>query len=67
MALIGIRNLSQIETPPLNRMPIQTYVIEHNQKVIKEIIERELGRNGQVFYLYNKTSDISYKVAQISN
>jgi transcription-repair coupling factor (superfamily II helicase) len=66
MALLGIRNLSQIDTPPLNRMPIQTYVIEKNMKVIKEIIERELGRNGQVFYLYNKTSDISFQAEKIA-
>lgn len=66
MALIGIRSLSQIETAPLNRMPIQTYVIEMNKKVLKEIIERELGRNGQVFYLYNKTSDIDYKATQLA-
>ena len=59
MSLIGIRNLSQIETAPLNRMPVQTYVMERKEKLIKEIIERELGRNGQVFYLYNNTSQIT--------
>jgi len=59
MALLGIRNLSQIETPPLNRMPIQTYVVERNNKLINEIITRELGRNGQVFYLHNRVADIN--------
>ncbi|MDD3383332.1 MAG: transcription-repair coupling factor [Bacilli bacterium] len=63
MALIGVRSLSQIDTPPLQRMPIQTYVIEKNSKLIKEIIERELAREGQVFYLYNKISNI-YSVAK---
>ena len=59
MSLIGIRNLSQIETAPSNRMPVQTYVMERKEKLIKEIIERELGRNGQVFYLYNNTTQIT--------
>ena len=63
MALIGVRSLSQIDTPPLQRVPIQTYVIEKNSKLIKEIIERELAREGQVFYLYNKISNI-YSVAK---
>lgn len=59
MSLIGIRNLSQIETAPLNRIPVQTYVMERKEKLIKEIIERELGRDGQVFYLFNNTSQIT--------
>jgi len=58
MSLMGIRGLSQIETPPLNRLPVQTYVMEKNEQLIKQVIERELGRKGQVFYLYNKTSNI---------
>lgn len=58
MSLMGIRGLSQIETPPLNRLPVQTYVMEKNQQLIQQVIERELGRKGQVFYLYNKTSNI---------
>ena len=62
MSLIGIRSLSQLETPPLNRMPVQTYVIEKNFSMIKEIIQRELARNGQVFYLYNNVKEI-YNVA----
>lgn len=58
MSLMGIRGLSQIETPPLNRLPVQTYVMEKSEQLIKQVIERELGRKGQVFYLYNCTSDI---------
>lgn len=62
MSLIGIRSLSQLETPPLNRMPVQTYVIEKDFKIVKEIIQRELARDGQVFYLYNNVNEI-YNVA----
>lgn len=58
MSLMGIRGLSQIETPPLNRLPVQTYVVEKNHALIRQVIERELGRNGQVFYLYNRTENI---------
>ena len=63
MSLIGIRSLSQLNTPPQNRMPVQTYVIEKNFAMIKEIIQRELARNGQVFYLYNNVKEI-YNVAR---
>lgn len=58
MSLMGIRGLSQIETPPLNRLPVQTYVMEKSEQLIKQVIERELGRKGQVFYLHNKTANI---------
>lgn len=63
MSLIGIRSLSQLDTPPNNRMPVQTYVIEKNKSVIKEVIQRELARKGQVFYLYNNIQEI-YQVAR---
>lgn len=63
MSLIGIRSLSQLETPPSNRMPVQTYVIEKNRAIVKEVIERELAREGQVFYLYNNIQEI-YNVAR---
>lgn len=63
MSLIGIRSLSQLDTPPLNRMPVQTYVIEKNFQMVKEIIQRELSRTGQVFYLYNNVKEI-YNVAR---
>ena len=58
MSLLGIRNLSQINTPPSNRMPVQTYVLEKKDVLIKDVIERELARNGQVFYLHNKIESI---------
>lgn len=58
MALSGIRDLSLIETAPNNRLPIQTYVLESNDSVIREAINREMGRNGQVFYLLNRISEL---------
>ncbi|MDR3215718.1 MAG: transcription-repair coupling factor [Bacilli bacterium] len=58
MSLTGIRKMSLLQTPPVNRIPIQTYVVEKNQYLIKEVIERELARDGQVFYLYNQTKNI---------
>src|SRR5699024_9504216 len=63
MSMLGIRDLSVIETPPVNRFPVQTYVLEHNMAFIKEAIERELARGGQVFLLYNRVNQID-KVAQ---
>lgn len=68
MSLMGIRGLSQIETPPKDRMPVQTYVIEKNNTLIKQVIERELARDGQVFYLYNRTETIhnaAYSIASM--
>ncbi len=65
MSLIGIRSLSQLDTPPNNRMPVQTYVIEKNKSIVREIIQRELGRNGQVFYLFNNVSQIYSVASQI--
>jgi transcription-repair coupling factor (superfamily II helicase) len=62
MSLIGIRQLSQLNTPPKNRMPIQTYVVKKNIGLIKEIIDKELSRHGQVFYLHNQVETI-YSVA----
>ena len=58
MSLIGIRQLSQLETPPEHRYPVQTYVVEKNESLIKEVIERELARGGQVFYLLNNVDEI---------
>src|SRR5699024_8760854 len=63
MSMLGIRDLSVIETPPENRFPVQTYVLEHNMAFIKEAIERELARGGQVFLLYNRI-DENEKVAR---
>ncbi len=63
MSLVGVRQLSQLETPPDNRYPVQTYVVEKNNNLIKEVIERELSRDGQVFYLFNNVDEI-YNVAR---
>ncbi|MFC6293804.1 transcription-repair coupling factor [Lactiplantibacillus daoliensis] len=67
MSMLGVRDLSVIETPPTNRYPIQTYVMEQNFGVVKEGIEREMQRNGQVFYLHNRVHDIEKVVAQIKD
>jgi transcription-repair coupling factor (superfamily II helicase) len=58
MAMMGVKSMSLLETPPLNRYPIQTYVLERHDAVIRDSIQRELARNGQVFYLYNRVDDI---------
>lgn len=58
MSLAGFKELSTIDTPPMNRYPIQTYVIKRNKTLIKEAIEREIARGGQVFYLYNRVRSI---------
>ena len=58
MSLIGIRSLSTIDVPPQNRMPIQTYVMPYQEKLVIQVMERELARLGQVFYLHNRVSNI---------
>ncbi|MBQ6497855.1 MAG: transcription-repair coupling factor [Bacilli bacterium] len=58
MSLVGIRSLSLIETPPINRYPIQTYVVEENKQILREAIYKELSRDGQVFILYNRVQSI---------
>lgn len=65
MSMMGVRDLSVIETPPSNRYPIQTYVMEQNAGAIRDGIERELARNGQVFYLHNRVEDIEKVVANL--
>ena len=65
MSMLGVRDLSVIETPPANRYPIQTYVMEKNPGAIREAIHREMGRGGQVFYLYNRVETIEQKVEEI--
>ena len=65
MSMLGVRDLSVIETPPENRFPVQTYVLEQNMNFIKEALERELSREGQVFYLYNKVQSIYEKREQL--
>ena len=59
MSLIGIRDMSVLEEAPMDRMPVQTYVLEYNEEVVREAIERELSRDGQIYYVYNKVSDIA--------
>jgi len=66
MAIMGVKSMSLLETPPANRYPIQTYVLERNNVIIRDAIERELARNGQIFYLYNKVSDINIIANKIS-
>lgn len=63
MSMLGVRDLSVIETPPENRFPVQTYVMEYNTGLVRDAIERELARNGQVYFLYNKVQGI-YKMAE---
>ncbi len=58
MSLIGIRDMSVLEEPPVDRLPIQTYVCEHNDEMIREAIARELARGGQVYYVYNRINNI---------
>ena len=57
MSLVGIRDMSVLEEPPVDRHPIQTFVTEHNDEMIREAVTRELARNGQVYYVYNKVRD----------
>jgi len=65
MSLIGVRDISVIEEPPEDRYPVQTYVMEYDNEIIKDSINRELGRGGQVFYLYNHVRTIDIKGFQI--
>ena len=67
MSLVGIRSLSLIETPPVNRYPVQTYVIEENNQILKDAIYKELSRDGQVFILYNKVESIEEEMYRIQN
>ena len=59
MSLIGIRDMSVLEEAPMDRMPIQTYVMEYNDEMVREAIERELARGGQVYYVYNRVENIA--------
>ena len=65
MSLVGIRSLSLIETPPINRYPVQTYVIEENKQILKDAIYKELSRHGQVFILYNRVQSIESEKAKV--
>jgi len=65
MSVMGLKDLSMIETPPKNRYPIQTYVIERNDRIIADAIMREMSRRGQVFYLYNRVDSIDLMAAKL--
>jgi len=67
MSLIGVRDMSLLEEAPQDRMPIQTFVMEYNEELVREAINRELARNGQVFYVYNRVQDIADMAAKIQN
>ncbi|KYH34363.1 transcription-repair-coupling factor [Clostridium tepidiprofundi DSM 19306] len=67
MSLTGIRNISVIETPPEERYPIQTYVVEFNEQLIRDAIIREINRNGQIYFVYNRVETIKDMAAYISN
>lgn len=67
MSIVGIRDMSVIYEPPYNRKPVQTYVLEYDEEIIKEAITKELERGGQVFYLFNNVQNIQQKASQISN
>jgi transcription-repair coupling factor (superfamily II helicase) len=66
MSMLGVRDLSIIETPPENRFPVQTYVVEHSMALVREAIERELAREGQVYYLFNRVQGIHQIAEQIA-
>ena len=66
MSIVGIRDMSVIYEPPQNRKPVQTYVLEYDEEVIKEAITKELERGGQVFYIYNRVDTIQKKADDIS-
>ncbi|MDO4266173.1 MAG: transcription-repair coupling factor [Eubacteriales bacterium] len=65
MSLAGIRDLSVLEEPPVDRLPIQTYVMEYNEELVREAVMRETGRGGQVYYVYNRVKDIAEKTARL--
>lgn len=67
MALSNVRDMSVIETPPSDRMPVTTYVIEEDERIVSDAIRRELARGGQVYYLHNRTDDIERTAAMIQS
>ena len=66
MSIVGIRDMSVIYDPPQNRRPVQTYVLEYDEEVIKEAIIKEIEREGQIFYLYNKVEGIEKRASELS-
>ena len=67
MSLIGIRDMSVLEEPPMDRLPIQTFVMEFNEEMVREAINRELARGGQVFYVYNRVNNIDEVANMVAN
>lgn len=65
MSLVGIRDMSTLEEPPVDRVPIQTYVMEFNDEMVREAINREMARGGQVYYVYNRVKDIAEVAAHV--
>ncbi len=66
MSLVGIRDMSVLEEPPVDRMPIQTFVMEKNDEIVREAILRELGRGGQVYYVYNRVANMDIIAGEIA-
>lgn len=66
MSLVGIRDMSVLEEPPVDRLPIQTYIMEYDDEMVREAINRELARDGQVYYVYNRVNNIDEIAAHIS-
>lgn len=67
MSLIGIRDMSVLEEPPVDRVPIQTYVMEYNEEMVREAIVRELARGGQVYYVFNRVNQIADVAAKVQS
>lgn len=67
MSLVGIRDMSVLEEAPNDRMPIQTYVMEYNEEMVREAIVRELSRDGQVYYVYNRVNNIADVAAKVQS
>lgn len=67
MSLIGIRDMSVLEEPPVDRLPVQTFIVEENDEIVREAINRELARNGQVFYVFNRVNQIEEVAIRIGN
>ncbi len=65
MSLVGIRDMSVLEEPPVDRIPIQTYVMEYNDEMVREAVNREMARGGQVYYVYNRVKDIDEVAAHV--
>jgi len=66
MSLVGIRDMSVLEEPPVDRLPIQTYVLEYNEEIVREAIAREVARGGQVYYVYNRVNGIADVASRLS-